>query len=112
MSWSVSYRGPSNPGLENVNIHLPPKSMGKHPYTNTSYASYGPYERLKTENVMAAQTSTVDTSECKNHLEQMYAQNIKTKWYDENQNLHIWEYDAAGANESGADQLMKQLSQK
>lgn len=93
MSGAFSFRAPSNPGLEKLNIHIPPK-LKQSIMHDSSMNNYMNKYRLHSANSYISTSMDVFSNECKNDFENFYRTKIQSKWTDENQNLKVWEYQS------------------
>lgn len=112
-SWYVSYRAPSNPGLEKPDTHVPPIRLSKNPYAHSQHLSHTHVQPLITKNVTTEpwmNDETVNNNQCKESLANMYDEKVKQKWYDGQNNLHKWEYDPYGENDNHFDQFLNTMT--
>tara|TARA_B110000483_G_scaffold105433_1_gene128659 strand:+ start:1355 stop:1663 length:309 start_codon:yes stop_codon:yes gene_type:complete len=93
MSTSLSYRAPSNPGMEKTNLHIPPK-MKTCMLDSSSLNNYMQKFHLHSSDVYVSTSQDVFSNESKNDLERFYQGRVQSKWTDENNNLKVWDYEA------------------
>lgn len=92
MSGSFSFRAPSNPGVEKINIHIPP-NLKPNLFANSALNNYMQKNQLHSTNSHISTSMDVFSNNCKNDFESFYKNKIQFKWTDENNNLQKWEYE-------------------